>query len=75
MHKLQEKPSALKREHPALQNMKKKFPVFLGHFWLRDPDQQLKLIRIRIHNPDWGLFTHEQVWMFYLTFIKNLIRD
>jgi hypothetical protein len=31
--KLQEKPSALKREHPALQNMKfLNFFIFLGHF-------------------------------------------
>ncbi len=36
--KLQEKPSALKREHPALQNMKLlnffEFSIFCGHFCL-----------------------------------------
>ncbi len=38
--KLQEKPSALKREHPALQNFKflPFFPIFEGHFALPDPD-------------------------------------
>jgi hypothetical protein len=40
MHKLQEKPSALKREHPALQNMK--FLYFFPYLWvifaLRDPE-------------------------------------
>jgi hypothetical protein len=33
--KLQEKPSALKGEHPALQTMKL---MFVGHFPLLDPD-------------------------------------
>ncbi len=40
MPKLQEKPSALKREHPALQNMKIQY--FFLFFWvifaLLDPD-------------------------------------
>jgi hypothetical protein len=44
--KLQTKPSALKREHPALQNMNfLNFSIIVGHFcppW----------IRIRIPNPD-----------------------
>jgi hypothetical protein len=35
--KLQEKPSAF-REHPALQNMKFLFLIFVGHFALLDPD-------------------------------------
>jgi hypothetical protein len=35
--KLQENPSALKREHPTLQNMKF-FPIFGGLFALLDPD-------------------------------------
>jgi hypothetical protein len=54
-HKLQEKPSALKREHPALENMKIihffKYSI-CGSFlpsWIQI--QQLKLMRIRIHNP------------------------
>ena len=52
MPKLQEKPSALKREHPALQNMKilysikffKKilFSMFVGHSLLdQDPATQI----------------------------------
>jgi hypothetical protein len=55
-HKLQEKPSALKREHPALQNMKFcTFFYFCGSFlpsWIRIQIQQLKEmdIRIQIHN-------------------------
>jgi hypothetical protein len=46
--KPQEKPSALKREHPALQNMK-----FLNFLWVifvlldRDPDSESGPIRIR----------------------------
>jgi hypothetical protein len=34
MPKLQEKPSALKREHPVLKNMKilDFFAIFVGHF-------------------------------------------
>jgi hypothetical protein len=43
--KLQEKPSALIREHPALQNFKT-FSIFLGHFAL------LVRLWIRISNPD-----------------------
>ncbi len=46
MSKLQEKPSALKRGHPTLQNMNLIFFYFCGSFlpsW----------IRIRIHWPDW----------------------
>jgi hypothetical protein len=66
--KLQKKPSALKREHPALQNMKFSiFFYFCGPFlpsWIRiripntdpDPHQLTQLntntIRIRIRNPD-----------------------
>jgi hypothetical protein len=50
MHKLQEKPSALKKEHSTLQNMKiLTFTIFVGHFcpprsgsWI----QQLELMRI-----------------------------
>jgi hypothetical protein len=39
MSKLQEKPSALKREHPALQKIKFiNFSLFVGHFALLDPD-------------------------------------
>jgi hypothetical protein len=38
MHKLQEKPSALKRENPAIQNMKILKCMFVGHFALRDLD-------------------------------------
>ena len=49
--KLQKKPSALKREHPALQNRKfLNFFYFCGSFllsWIRIR------IRIRIHWPDW----------------------
>ncbi len=39
-HKLQEKPSAFQREHPALQNIKilHFFSIFVGHFALLDPD-------------------------------------
>ncbi len=60
MSKLQEKPSALKREHPALQKMK--FINLLLRLWvifaLLDPDPDTDpgiplnqdLIRIRIHN-------------------------
>jgi hypothetical protein len=60
MSKLQEKPSALKREHPALQKMK--FMNFFLCLWvifaLLDPDSDprtpvipyLIRIRIRIHN-------------------------
>jgi hypothetical protein len=34
----QEKPSTLKREHPALQNMKfLNFSIFVGYFALLDP--------------------------------------
>jgi hypothetical protein len=46
MSKLQEKPSALKREDPALQNMKilNSFFIFVGHFALLDLN--------RIHGPD-----------------------
>jgi hypothetical protein len=36
MQKLQEKPSALKREHPALQKMKILFSLLVGHFALLD---------------------------------------
>ncbi len=47
--KLQKKPSALKRKHPALQNMKfLNFFYFCGSFlpsWIHDP------LRIRIRNP------------------------
>jgi hypothetical protein len=54
-HKLQEKPSALKREHPALQNMKILYFFYIrGTFlpsWIRIRVQQIKLMRIRIHNP------------------------
>jgi hypothetical protein len=55
--KLQKKPSALKREHPALQNMKflKFVLLFVGHFCppgsgsgSTDP---IESIRIRIRNP------------------------
>jgi hypothetical protein len=52
-----EKPSALKREHPALQNMKIfTFFYICGSFlpsWIRIRIQQLKLlqIQIRIDNP------------------------
>jgi hypothetical protein len=43
MSKLQEKPSALKREHPALQNMKFFFSIFVGNFFaLLDPDPDSK---------------------------------
>jgi hypothetical protein len=49
--KLQEKPSALKGEHPALQNMKiLYFFYFCESFlpsWFRIRIQQLKLMRIR----------------------------
>jgi hypothetical protein len=40
MSELQEKPSVLERENPALQNMKfvKFFPIFVGYFALLDPD-------------------------------------
>jgi hypothetical protein len=51
--KLQEKPSALNREHRALQKMKLFLnSIFLGHFfpWFR--------IRIRIANPDQDPGTH-----------------
>jgi hypothetical protein len=61
---LQEKPSALKREHPALQKMKISvlFSIFLGHFCppgsgsesaicMRIRIQQLKLMRIHA-DPD-----------------------
>ncbi len=58
MHKLHEKPSALKTEHPALQNMKfLYFFYFCGlflPFWIPIRIQQLKLMRIhaaQIHNP------------------------
>jgi hypothetical protein len=55
MPKLQEKPSALKREHPVLKNMKiLDFFLFLWViFALLDPDpiQQLKLMRIHA-DPD-----------------------
>ncbi len=66
--KLQEKPSALKREHPALQNMKILyfFSIFVGHFcppgsgsgyaiWMRIRIriQQLKLMRIHADPEPW----------------------
>ncbi len=53
MSKLQKKPSALKREHPALQNMKflKFFSVFVGHFC---PPGSGFRIRVRIPNQDLG---------------------
>ncbi len=38
MSKLQEKLSALKREHPALQKIKKTFSMFVDHFFYPDPD-------------------------------------
>jgi hypothetical protein len=39
--KLQKKPSALKREHPALpQEISKDFSTFVGHFALLDPDPE-----------------------------------
>jgi hypothetical protein len=48
--KSQKKPSAPKREYPALQNMKfLNFFTFVVIFALLDPDQ----IRIRIRNPAW----------------------
>jgi hypothetical protein len=50
MSKIQEKPSALKREHPAaLQNMKflTFFYVYASFFALLDPDSEW----IRIHKP------------------------
>jgi hypothetical protein len=64
MFQLQEKPSALKREHPALQKMKfiKKFLCLWFIFALLDPDMDpetplypdpiriRKRIRIRIHS-------------------------
>jgi hypothetical protein len=51
--KLQEKPSAVKREHPVLKNMKiLDFFLFLcGSFlpsWIRIRIQQLKLMRIHV---------------------------
>jgi hypothetical protein len=48
MPKLQEKPSTLKREYPALQNMKIStfFYIFLGIFGLLDP------VRILNADPD-----------------------
>jgi hypothetical protein len=49
--KLLEKPSALKREHPAIQNMKLlHFFLYLWFFlpsWMRIRIQQIKLMRIR----------------------------
>ncbi len=57
--KLQGKPSALKREHPALQ--KKKFNNFLQLLWdffaLMDPDPGAPLNPdpVRIHNTDFWL--------------------
>jgi hypothetical protein len=48
----QKKPSALKREHPALQNMK--FLNFFLFLWVIfcSPGTEFR-IRIRIHWPDW----------------------
>jgi hypothetical protein len=41
MSKLQKKPSALKREYQALNNMKFQiFSIFLGHFSVPDPDSE-----------------------------------
>jgi hypothetical protein len=58
MPKLQEKPSALKREHPVLKNMK--ILDFFLFLWvilaLLDPDLQFSCgsMRIRIRNPAHG---------------------
>jgi hypothetical protein len=52
MSKIQEKPSALKREHPvALQNMKflTFFYFYVSFFALLDPDPDSE--RIQIHRP------------------------
>ncbi len=49
---MQEKPSAFKREHPALQHMKfLYFFYFRVIFILLDPDPATPTIRIRIRNP------------------------
>jgi hypothetical protein len=52
MSKLQDKPSALKRKHPA-QKMKfiiNFFSIFVGHFCLLDPNPIRSRICILIHN-------------------------
>jgi hypothetical protein len=46
--KLLEKPSALKREHPALQNMK--LEIFEDHFCPPGSQNQCGSVRIRFHN-------------------------
>ncbi len=53
MPKLEEKPSALKREHSALQTMKflNFFSIFVGHFFLFRP---VFGFGIQIHWPDWS---------------------
>ncbi len=51
--KLQKKPSAVKRIHPALQNMKfLNFSTFVGHFCPPRSGSGFR-IRIRIHWPEW----------------------
>jgi hypothetical protein len=49
-HKLQEKPSALKKEHPALQNIKILYLFYICRsflpFWIRIRIQNLKFMRI-----------------------------
>jgi len=54
--RIQEKLSALKNEHPALQNMKiLYFFLYLWVIlpsWIRIRIHHLKLMRIRIYNPD-----------------------
>jgi|688.fasta_scaffold2098858_1 hypothetical protein len=51
MSKLQEKPSTLKKEHPAIQNLKfhNFFSIFVGNFC---PPGSGPGFRIRIPNPD-----------------------
>jgi hypothetical protein len=50
--KLQKKPSALKREHPALQNMK--YLIFVDHFCPPGSGSGFRIrIQIPIHWPDW----------------------
>jgi hypothetical protein len=58
--KLQQKPSALKREHPALQKMK--FIIFFKFFWARDPIETgfTKLKKRRIFPQDKSVISFKE---------------
>ncbi len=73
---MQQKPSARKREHPAIQNMKfLSFLIFnflwvIFASWIRI--QQLKLMRIRIRNPEKYGIKKKQTKLIYKTFLSFL---